>query len=152
MTGTPLWLKASCRGQFTLNVPATPSMIPFPSRSSTVATTMFITSLTRPIVMRASVVLIEISFCVTLYCMLSSVTDYNVLEMNCQVFSKCQSAMTSFREENICESPRGLPEPSGSLKQANRQSQVFRHDDSYVRLLLLLLPNSHLCKKLLQLS
>ena len=39
-----------------------------------------------------------------------------------------------------------LWEPSGNLKQANRQSQVFRHGDSYC-LLLLLLPASHLCNK-----
>ena len=39
-----------------------------------------------------------------------------------------------------------LWEPSGNLKQANRQSQVFRHGDSYCHLFLLLSP-SHLCKK-----
>ena len=59
--------------------------------------------------------------------------------MNRQVFLMCQSAMTSFREENICESPRGLPEPSGSLKQANRQSQVSVTLTLIVLLLLLLL-------------
>merc|ERR1711936_136550 len=102
LTGTPLWLKASCRGQFTLNVQATPSMIPFPSRSSTVATTMFITSPTRPIVMRASVVLIEISFLCNFILYAQFSYGLKSLEMSCPVFSMCQSAMTSFREENIC--------------------------------------------------
>merc|ERR1719397_1410899 len=62
LTGTPLWPKGSCLGLFTLNVQATPSMIPPQLRFSTVATTMFITYPIRPIVMKASVVSIEISF------------------------------------------------------------------------------------------
>merc|ERR1719397_137845 len=62
LTGTRLWPKGSCLGQFTLNVRATPNMIRSQLRFSTVATTMFITFPIRPIVMRASVVLNEISF------------------------------------------------------------------------------------------
>ena len=61
LTGTPLCLKGSCLEQFTLSVRATPSTTPSPSRSSTVATTMFTTYLIRPTVMRASVVSNEIS-------------------------------------------------------------------------------------------
>merc|ERR1712037_698812 len=61
LTGTPLCLKGSCLEQFTSSVRATPSTTPSPSRSSTVATTMFTTFLIRPTVMRASVVSNEIS-------------------------------------------------------------------------------------------
>merc|ERR1719397_60376 len=62
LTGTRLWPKGSCLGRFTLNVRATPNMILPQLRFSTAATTMFTTCPIRPIVMRASVVSIEISF------------------------------------------------------------------------------------------
>ena len=100
--------------------------------------------------MRASVVLIEISFLCNFILYAQFSYGLKFLEMSCPVFSMCQSAMTSFREENICESPRGLPEPSGSLKQANRQSQVSVTLTLIVLilllLLLLLLPLSRLFK------